>query len=318
MADLTIGVVASGKLAAGLVEDHQLQGSIHTWPESDEHGATPAGALQSMPVDAIVDTIGELLAGICKEAPHKPGAVGIAFPGIVHNGIVEESPNLKQIKGAKLSALLEAALLSRNVGMPVFLFNDADVAAAGLAATRGKSIGHDLIRVWTLGTGIGFGRYPAAEGVWEGGHTVVTLDPKEVYCGCGGKGHLEGIMGERAMRLRFLDMEPPEIFERAHEGDDRCCEFVKLWHRALAAATASSIHIGGPGRFYVAGRYARFVDIAALHRHLHDMVTMTPLQGSVFEVIETNDEITVTGAGVNAANAVKASGTVKIPHPEDI
>jgi len=32
----------------------------------------------------------------------------------------------------------------------------------------------------------------------------VTLDPKENFCGCGGRGHLEGILGYRAMRLRFL------------------------------------------------------------------------------------------------------------------
>ena len=48
----------------------------------------------------------------------------------------------------------------------------------------------------------------------------VTLDDKENYCGCGGRGHLEGIMGHRAMRLRFLDMEPEEVFEAAKAG--RC------------------------------------------------------------------------------------------------
>ena len=45
-----------------------------------------------------------------------------------------------------------------------------------------------LIRVWYLGDGIGFGRYPHDDGVWEAGHMVVTLDPKERFCGCGGVG----------------------------------------------------------------------------------------------------------------------------------
>ena len=89
--------------------------------------------------------------------------------------------------------------------------------AAGIAATRGQL--EKLIRVWTLGQGIGFGRYPHSEGVWEGGHMVVTLDPKEAYCGCGGRGHLEGIMGHRAMRLRFLDLEPEEVFANAEAGE---------------------------------------------------------------------------------------------------
>ena len=47
---------------------------------------------------------------------------------------------------------------------------------------------------------------------------MVSLDPKERFCGCGGVGHLESIMGHRAMRLRFLDMEPEEVFAKAREG----------------------------------------------------------------------------------------------------
>ena len=125
------------------------------------------------------------------------------------------------------------------------LANDADAIAAGVAATRGQL--NKLTRVWTLGNGIGYGRWPYVDGVWEGGHITVTLDPKERFCGCGGVGHLEGIMGYRAMRLRFLDLEPEEVFANAKQGDARCREFVDLWHRALAAATASFIHLAGPG-----------------------------------------------------------------------
>jgi glucokinase len=42
------------------------------------------------------------------------------------------------------------------------------------------------------------------------------------------------------MRLRFMDMEPEEIFQQATQGDERCRNFANLWHRALAGATASS------------------------------------------------------------------------------
>jgi predicted NBD/HSP70 family sugar kinase len=160
-----------------------------------------------------------------------------------------------------------------------------------------------LIRVWTLGDGIGYGRYPQAEGVWEGGHMVVSLDPKERYCGCGGVGHLEGIMGNAAMRRRFLDMEPDEIFAAAKAGDQRCADFVKLWHRTLAAATATSIHLDGPGKFYITGYNARFIDIERLNIDLHDMVRMSSLQGSLFEIVPTSDEIAIVGAAVSADRA---------------
>jgi glucokinase len=46
--------------------------------------------------------------------------------------------------------------------IPVSIFNDADVMAAGIAATHGHL--DRLIRVWTLGTGIGYGRYPFRDG----------------------------------------------------------------------------------------------------------------------------------------------------------
>lgn len=133
---------------------------------------------------------------------------------------------------------------------------------------------------------------------------VVTLDPNEKYCGCGGLGHLESIMGHRAMRLRFLDMEPEEVFAAAKTGENpRCAEFAILWHRALAAATATSIHMTGPGKFYISGPNARFVNLAFLNRCVQDMVKMSPLQGYVFEVVERSDEIAVIGAVVNARRA---------------
>ena len=111
------------------------------------------------------------------------------------------------------------------------------------------------------------------------------LDPKERFCGCGGVGHLEGIMGYRAMRMRFLDLEPEEVFAHAKKGDARCREFVDLWHRALAAATASFIHLAGPGRFYFTGHNVGFLDFPLLRRHLETMVKMSPLLSFSLEIL---------------------------------
>jgi hypothetical protein len=113
-------------------------------------------------------------------------------------------------------------------------------------------------------------------------------------------------MGNRAMRLRFLDLEPEEVFAGASEGDARCAEFELMWHRALAAATATNIHMEGPGKFYISGSNARFIKVNLLSQYLHQMVTMTPLQGSVFEVVPTSTEIAVIGAAVNASRAGRA------------
>jgi predicted NBD/HSP70 family sugar kinase len=231
-------------------------------------------------------------------------AVGVGVPGLVRNGAVEEAPNLPQLKGARLAEMLAAALREAGIEAPVAIINDADGFAAGIAASIGKL--DSVIRVWTLGVGIGYGRYPLTEGVWEGGHTVVTLDDKEHYCGCGGRGHLEGIMGHRAMRLRFLDLEPEEVFAAAKTGDARCLEFKRLWHKALAAATATSIHLRGPGRFFLAGFNVRFVDMPMLNDYLQQMVKMSPLQSYSIEIVTDAAETRVIGAAVNAEKVVKA------------
>src|SRR6266571_2986203 len=293
----TVGVLVMEHIAVGLVEGDKVVDPLNIFPEKSQ----TLDPLQSMPAESIVECVRRQAEKVADG--EKIEAIGIGFPGIIRSGIVEESPNLQQVKGFALQAALSSALGSKAAGVPVRLFNDADVMAAGIAATQGKL--NQLTRVWTLGNGIGFGRYPASEGVWEGGHSVVTLDPKESFCGCGGKGHLEGILGRRSMRMRFLDLEPEEVFENARAGDARCVEFVTLCHRALAAATATSIHMEGPGTFFITGPDTKFIDIGLLDRLLHEMVKMSPLQGSRFEVIPTSDEMGIIGAAVNAERAAQ-------------
>ena len=134
---------------------------------------------------------------------------------------------------------------------------------------------------------------------------VVTLDPNEKYCGCGGHGpsrrhhgasrHAASISRSgagRSVRRRRAPAAIPAVPSSPF-----------LWHRALAAATASAIHIGGPGKFYISGPNARFVNIDLLNRYMQEMVKMSPLQGYVFEVVPRSDELAVIGAAINAQRA---------------
>jgi predicted NBD/HSP70 family sugar kinase len=292
-----VGLTLSERVVAGLVVDHKLHGELRSFPESNEDEY----ALVEMPAEEIVATMcAQVLAAAGKE--RDLAGVGVGVPGLVRGGVVEEAPNLPQLKGVRMADMLAAALRDQGIETPVTIINDADGFAAGIAASIGKL--DSVIRVWTLGVGIGYGRYPLTDGVWEGGHTVVTLDDKENYCGCGGRGHLEGIMGHRAMRLRFLDLEPEEVFANAKQGDARCREFVDLWHRALAAATASFIHLAGPGRFYFTGSNVGFLDLERLRGHLETMVRMSPLQSFSLEILPPDDETALIGAGVSALRAL--------------
>ena len=284
-----VGVLAADRIVVGVVEANHLSGAIRVYPEA----GSPSEELLGTPAEEIAELIRREIDHLTDGTP--ADVVGIGFAGVIRDGRIEESPNLQQVKGFHLQEYLSSSYAR------VLIVNDADAMAAGIAATHGKL--ESLVRVWTVGNGIGYGRYPQAEGVWEGGHMVVSLDPKEKYCGCGGVGHLEGIMGQVAMRRRFLDMEPDEVFAEAKTGDARCAAFVKLWHRALAAATATSIHLDGPGKFYLTGYNARFIDVERLNLDLQDMVRMSSLQGSLFEIVPTSDEIAVVGAAVNADRA---------------
>ena len=304
-----IGVILGGCIHAGLIVNHELTGELHSTPASTSSDEAEGDSmLIEMPTHDLIAAICGVISNIIAENPGPISAVGVALPGLIRQGVVEEAPNLPQMKGARAQDMLAMALAERGITAAISIINDADAMAAGLASVHGRL--DSFIRVWTLGTGIGYGVYPFEEGVWENGHSIVTLDDKENYCGCGGRGHLEGVMGHRAMRLRFLDMEPEEVFEAANRRgnpDPRCLEFKRLWHRALAAATATAIHARGPGRFFLTGYNIRFLDLNMLKDYLHQMVKMSPLQGYALEVVEDDQKVRIIGAAVAAGHAVGQS-----------
>ena len=143
------------------------------------------------------------------------------------------------------------------------------------------------------------------EGVWEGGHITVTLDPKERFCGCGGVGHLEGIMGYRA--------DAPAL-PRSRARRNICARSRGRYASAASSSisgigrwpprTASFIHLAGPGRFYFTGHNVSFLDVPLLRAHLESMVKMSPLQSFSLEVLPNDDETALLGAGVSALRAL--------------
>jgi glucokinase len=302
----TIGVIMAERLYAGLIVDHKLSGPLlSSPPASVAIDAENDNSMVEMPAHEVFSAICNLVLEVAKGHEGIVKAVGIALPGLIRHGVVEEAPNLPQLKGARVETKLMEGLAQHGMHVQVNVVNDADAVAAGLASMHGKL--DSFIRVWTLGTGIGYGVYPFADGVWENGHSVVSLDDKENYCGCGGRGHLEGIMGHRSMRLRFLDMEPEEVFEAANKRekpDTRCLEFKHLWHKALAAATATSVHTRGAGKFFITGYNIRFLDLNMFKDYLHQMVKMSPLQSYQLEVVEDDHMTRVIGAAVAAEQSI--------------
>jgi len=121
-------------------------------------------------------------------------SIGIGAPGPLdpHNGVVISSPNL-----AGWTDIPLRDQLSEHFGVPVFLGNDANVAALG-EWRFGAGQGTDNMIYLTISTGIGGGVIAdgrlliGARGLaGELGH--LTIKSNGPTCGCGIKGHIEAV-----------------------------------------------------------------------------------------------------------------------------
>ena len=138
-----------------------------------------------------VRTLAALVRECAGEEPIE--AVAGGFPGVVADGVIYFAPNLPAWKGVAL-----AAELSRVVGAPAKVHNDADLAALG-EAVSGAGKGFRVVVYAGIGTGIGCGRIVGGRidmgrYDFEAGHQIV--DAK------GGK-ELEELVSGRAFEKRY-------------------------------------------------------------------------------------------------------------------
>src|SRR5262249_48758511 len=119
----SIGVLATRYIWVGVVEGNTL-GKVKVFPDPDD-----SIDLKSLRSDEIVARIRSLIAEVRDGQP--VDSVGAGFPGIVKGGVIQESPNLGQLKGLHLEQELRAALRADGLDVPVATLNDADALAAG-------------------------------------------------------------------------------------------------------------------------------------------------------------------------------------------
>ncbi|CAN5701802.1 ROK family protein [soil metagenome] len=165
--------------------------------------------------------------------------VGVGAPGPVHDGMLEQAPNLVGFdEPVPLAALLSEAL----DGAAVRVDNDVNAAVLGEhRAGAGRGV-DDLLGVW-VGTGVGGGLvlggrlHRGRHGLaGEIGHSIVRPDGHR--CSCGGIGHLEAYAGRAAMerlaRERHAHGEATSLVELAGAERMKSSVFAK----ALAAGDA--------------------------------------------------------------------------------
>ncbi len=187
-----IGVDLGGtKILAGVFDsEHRCLASDKTKTRSEEG------------YDAVCARIVRAVRSAAESAgidPSKARGAGIGAPGLISSdeSHVLFAPNLDW-RDAPLKADLEAEL-----GCPVWLGNDCNVAATGIHRLELEAKPNDMVSLF-LGTGIGAGIITngvfltgATRAAGEVGHMV--LDPAGPVCGCGTHGCFEALASRTAI-----------------------------------------------------------------------------------------------------------------------
>ena len=238
-------------------------------------GRRPSLAMEGpeVTIAQIVQAIRDAMSDVKVEAGDVCG-IGMGVPGR-HNsreGIVLWSPNFKDWAGLQLLAPIHEQL-----GIPVYMGNDVNVAALGEFRFGAAKDVNSMVML-TLGTGIGGGIIldgklwlGANEGGGEIGHQVIN--PNGMQCGCGNFGDLEGearrdAIVERALRKiyaggetaltkqtepKFQDITPAMIAEAAAKGDRVAIEVMEETGYFVGIGVANAINFLNPEMVVIGG-----------------------------------------------------------------
>ena len=220
--------------------------------------------------DDIVKLCTELASGEWVEA------IGVGCPGSVDRGRVLYSNNLNW------HDFDMAEYLQSRIGLPVYIGNDANVAALG-EMWQGAGKGYQDVLMVTLRTGVGGGCVldgKIVSGIHgaggEIGHMPVK-DDEPIACNCDNHGCLEQYVsatGIVTQAKKFLDMddcssslrdyeclEAKHIYDEAKKGDVVANELVDSTCKILAKALAQVCSVIDPEIIVIGGGVSKAGDI---------------------------------------------------------
>lgn len=208
--------------------------------------------------------------------------IGVGAPnGNYYTGCIENAANLTW---AKNQVVHFADMLSKQVGVPVALTNDANAAAVG-EMTYGAARGMKNFIMITLGTGVGSGIVINGNVVYghdgfagELGHTCAIRNNGRI-CGCGKTGCLEAYasaMGvartareiieltDRKTLLRNIPAEnitSKDVFDAAIEGDEVAKDIFAFTGRMLGEKFADFVAFSAPEAIILFGGLTKAGDL---------------------------------------------------------
>ncbi|MFD1850276.1 ROK family glucokinase [Oceanobacillus bengalensis] len=205
--------------------------------------------------------------------------IGVGAPGFIDSetGIVFEAVNI----GWKNFDL--AGQLTEKSKLPVFVQNDANIAALGENWQGAGNQAKNIIAV-TLGTGVGGGiivngSILNGENGMAGEIGHIKVDPNGTPCNCGGVGCLETISSATGITRQGMDavalnpnsdlallykqkggLSARDIFDLAKSGDKTCVHIVKKTTDVLGLAIANIATVINPSVILIGGGVSKAGD----------------------------------------------------------
>jgi len=232
--------------------------------DSIRHDRSLAGTDPARIVDEVHGLAGSLIEGLSNES--RIVAIGVSVPGAVRavDGYLRHAPNLGW-RDVPMGDLLRERF--RKLDVPVFIGNDADLAASA-EHLRGSGRGsNDFICLWGEG-GIGAGivvggRSLAGAAGYAGEVGHLTVDPNGDLCHCGARGCWEAEVGEEAL-LRRSGRDPlggtealADLLASADRGDEVALAALAESGRWLGIGLAGLVNVFNPSCVALGGLYAR-------------------------------------------------------------
>ena len=185
-------------------------------------------------------------------------AVGVGAPGPLDpvRGLLVNPPNLP---GWRPNLPLRA-MLEQEIGAPVHVENDANVAAVGeFARGSDRSVRNLVYVTWSTGIGSGLildGRlFSGSHGsAGEIGHMI--LDPSGPVCACGQRGCLEAFAGGEGIHRR-TGRRASDLFRAAAAGDPESREIATGAARHFGQAMVNLANLVDPEVIVVGGGFTR-------------------------------------------------------------
>ncbi|TKD70941.1 ROK family protein [Pseudalkalibacillus hwajinpoensis] len=240
-------------------------------------------------------------------------SVGIGSPGPLNpfDGIVVAPPNLPGWKDVPI-----ASIVQEDLGIPVFLVNDADAAALG-EAMFGSGRERSSSFYITVSTGIG-GGYVQNNRLIQGEHGYsaeignMIIKPGGMRHANMNAGSLESLASgtsiAREGQARIgLSGGAEEVFQLAQEGNEEALRIIDEAIDALAIGIANLAHSVDPAVFILGGGVMQAKEmILPLIREKVDQYVYEGLRGKIkIEPAQLNDKAGIVGAAMHGRQKVE-------------